>query len=280
VNKENTPLPSGTAALIVPRTVEDASSIDPTGWLWTEKLDGVRAYWDGKKLYAVNGSEIQAPSSFTEDFPSHPMDGVLRADQKPSQRPVKETKGSEDPWPDTRYYAFDLPHLKESTLEERLSVLDSSWRSSKSDHLRILYPEAVQSRDHLESVLRRLNERGSDGVIIRKPGSLYEAGRGSSCLVIKPPKEATGTVVGHSKGKGKHEGSVGALEVLLTNGKRFNVGAGLTDLMRKDPPPIGSVIMFKYSDMNSEGLPIGASFRSIVPQSDGDSNSGSGGVTR
>jgi DNA ligase-1 len=34
---------------------------DPTGWLMSEKLDGVRCYWNGKNMYTRNGNKIYAP---------------------------------------------------------------------------------------------------------------------------------------------------------------------------------------------------------------------------
>src|SRR5437660_1580187 len=33
-------------------------SIDPTGWWMSEKYDGVRGYWDGRKLWSRNGNLI------------------------------------------------------------------------------------------------------------------------------------------------------------------------------------------------------------------------------
>jgi DNA ligase-1 len=48
-----------------------------TGWYMSEKLDGVRAYWDGKKLISRGGNIFNVPEFFTEDFPSHKLDGEL-----------------------------------------------------------------------------------------------------------------------------------------------------------------------------------------------------------
>jgi DNA ligase-1 len=38
------------------------------GWLLSEKLDGVRAYWDGQQLWTKNGNPIYAPEWFIKDF--------------------------------------------------------------------------------------------------------------------------------------------------------------------------------------------------------------------
>ena len=39
------------------------------GWYMSEKLDGIRAYWNGKELLSKNGNKIYAPSWFIKDFP-------------------------------------------------------------------------------------------------------------------------------------------------------------------------------------------------------------------
>lgn len=47
------------------------------GWLASEKLDGVRGYWDGEKLLSRNGNFYDAPTGFTNHFPPFPIDGEL-----------------------------------------------------------------------------------------------------------------------------------------------------------------------------------------------------------
>lgn len=43
----------------------------------SEKLDGVRAYWNGSHLYSKNGKEIPVPSYFIQGLESTPLDGEL-----------------------------------------------------------------------------------------------------------------------------------------------------------------------------------------------------------
>ncbi len=49
----------------------------PIGWYMSEKLDGVRAYWDGKVFYSRNGHIFYPPDFFIKDFPQMPLDGEL-----------------------------------------------------------------------------------------------------------------------------------------------------------------------------------------------------------
>ena len=50
---------------------------DVRGWLMSEKLDGVRAYWDGQKLISRGGKIFSAPAWFIKDFPPFALDGEL-----------------------------------------------------------------------------------------------------------------------------------------------------------------------------------------------------------
>jgi len=48
-----------------------------TGWVMSEKLDGIRAYWDGKRLLTRSGKVIHAPDWFLKDYPPFAIDGEL-----------------------------------------------------------------------------------------------------------------------------------------------------------------------------------------------------------
>ena len=42
---------------------------DVTGWWISEKLDGVRAYWDGSQFLSRLGNQFPAPDWFIQDLP-------------------------------------------------------------------------------------------------------------------------------------------------------------------------------------------------------------------
>ncbi|HEV3116274.1 MAG TPA: DNA ligase, partial [Gemmataceae bacterium] len=48
-------------------------STDPAGWWLSEKLDGVRAYWDGKQFLSRLGNLYHAPDWFTAGLPEVPL---------------------------------------------------------------------------------------------------------------------------------------------------------------------------------------------------------------
>ena len=51
--------------------------MDIAGWYMSEKLDGVRAYWNGRELLSRTGNRFAAPHWFTAGFPSFELDGEL-----------------------------------------------------------------------------------------------------------------------------------------------------------------------------------------------------------
>jgi DNA ligase-1 len=63
-------------------------ALDPAGWWMSEKLDGVRAYWDGKQLLSRLGNVLHAPDYFTKGLPAHPLDGELFLARKSFQKTV------------------------------------------------------------------------------------------------------------------------------------------------------------------------------------------------
>jgi DNA ligase-1 len=43
----------------------------------SEKLDGVRAFWNGHNFYSRNNNIFEAPKWFKEKMPWFPLDGEL-----------------------------------------------------------------------------------------------------------------------------------------------------------------------------------------------------------
>lgn len=51
--------------------------IDVAHYWVSEKLDGVRASWDGKALQFRSGNPVPAPQWFVDALPRQPLDGEL-----------------------------------------------------------------------------------------------------------------------------------------------------------------------------------------------------------
>jgi DNA ligase-1 len=228
---------------------------DPGGWWLSEKLDGVRAYWDGKEFITRQGNRYLAPGWFTEGLPAIPLDGELWVGRRQFQRTVSIVRRADRSaqWQKVRYLVFDAPAEARAPFEERLErvqqVLEGLTHAAAHEHTR------CEGADHLREELARVEALGGEGLMLRKPGSRYVAGRSSTLLKVKSFSDAEAMVLQHLPGAGRHEGRCGALRVELEDGTQFSVGTGLSDAEREDPPPVGSVITFRYQELSNDGVP-------------------------
>jgi DNA ligase-1 len=240
---------------------------DLTGWWLSEKLDGVRAYWNGKRFLSRLGNEFFAPEWFTEKLPDTVLDGELWGGRKQFQRTVGIVKRQDRSplWKDLLYVVFDAP-AHGGVFEDRLAHAATLLGDANISHARVHEHEQCRSHDHLKEELARVEALGGEGLMARRPRSRYEIGRSSSLLKVKTFKDAEARVLDHAAGAGRHKGRLGALVVELEDGTRFNVGTGFSDAEREDPPPVGSVITFRYQELSDGGVPRFPSY--VGPRAD------------
>jgi len=232
------------------------NDVDLTGWWMSEKLDGVRAYWDGKRFWSRLGNEFFAPAWFTAGLPDFPLDGELFGGRKRFQRTVSIVRRQDrsDDWKELHFVAFDAPGV-DAPFEERLEHCRKWMENAKPAYAKWHAHERCKGTPHLREELARVEALGGEGLMLRKPGSRYEAGRSHTLLKVKSFKDDEARVVRHVPGAGRHKGRLGALEVELRNGTRFSVGTGLSDAEREAPPPVGTVITFRYQELSDDGVP-------------------------
>ena len=234
---------------------------DPAGWWLSEKLDGVRAYWDGKQFLSRLGNVFHAPDWFVQGLPSTPLDGELWLGRKKFQRAVSIVRRQDksDHWKEITYLVFDAPGLDKS-FEARSDFVQECLRARAAPFARPHEHQACRGIDHLKQELARLEALGGEGLMLRKPGSRYESGRSTTLLKVKTFHDAEARVLKHLEGAGKHKGRLGALFVELPDGTTFSVGTGFSDKERSQPPPLGSTITFRYQELSEAGVPRFPSF--------------------
>lgn len=228
----------------------------------SEKLDGVRAYWDGEKLWSRGGHVYAAPHWFTAQFPRHPLDGELwsgRGRFAELSGVVRKAQPLDEEWRQVRFHVFDLP-VPEKVFEQRYRQLKQLVKASGSPYLALVVQRPVASHPELMAELEQVVAAGAEGLMLKRRNSRYQAGRSDDLLKVKTHDDAEATVVGHLQGKGKYEGLMGSLEVELANGRRFRIGTGFSDVERHNPPTVGTVITFRYRGFTATGLPRFASF--------------------
>ena len=240
--------------LLLAETWDNAA--DLAGWWMSEKLDGVRAWWDGKQFLSRQGNLFHAPEWFVEGLPNTVLDGELWIARKAFQRTVAVVRRQDKPetWNTVLFLVFDAPAAG-GPFEERLQFLADGFASWKPKYAAI-HPHALcKGTDDLRAELARVEQLGGEGLMLRQPGSEYAAGRSSTLLKVKSFRDAEAVVVAHEPGKGRHKGRLGAVTARLPDGKLFSVGTGFSDRERADPPPVGSTITFRYQELSDAGIP-------------------------
>ena len=233
------------------------------GWWMSEKLDGVRAYWDGKAFFSRLGNRFLAPDWFTASLPDVPLDGELWSGRNQFQKTVgivrRQDAGRQ--WEDVRFLVFDAPK-HEGVFEERLEAV-RGLLSDSTPYAELHEHRTCEGLEHMRSELARIEKLGGEGLMLREPGSHYEVGRSTTLLKVKTFFDAEARVVAHLPGRGRHKGRLGALEVVTPEGVTFSVGTGFSDAEREDPPVLGSIVTYRYQELTDTGVPRFPSFVAV-----------------
>ncbi|MBT6230095.1 MAG: DNA ligase, partial [Candidatus Scalindua sp.] len=229
---------------------------DIKGWWMSEKLDGARGYWTGKELISRQGNIFHAPEWFTRNFPSTPLDGELWIGKQHFSELISivRRKNADTEWKKVRYFVFDAPEI-EGGFEKRLDFARRWFLEHPNLFTEVLEQQICSSKEHLQRKLLEIESLEGEGLMLRRPGSPYTVGRTHDLLKVKTFEDAEATVIKHLPGSGKHAGRLGSLLVELPNGIQFAIGTGFSDQERNNPPPVGSVITFKYCGFYKSGIP-------------------------
>ena len=238
-----------------------SGDVDLADWWLSEKLDGVRAYWDGRRFLSRQGNLFHAPDWFVQGLPSQPLDGELWIDRRRFQRTVSIVRRQDQTelWREVSYLVFDAPAVQ-TPFEDRLAFVRETLSQKRPPFARLLEQQRCRDVDHLRQELTRIEALGGEGLMLREPGSSYIAGRSATLLKVKTFHDAEARVIGHQPGHGRHQGRLGALLVELANGTQFAVGTGFSDRQREQPPCIGATITFRYQELTDGGVPRFPSF--------------------
>ncbi|KAB5590871.1 ATP-dependent DNA ligase [Ceratobasidium theobromae] len=267
-----------------------ATGRDPTGWWMSEKLDGVRVFYDGEKMWSRLGNPFTPPKEFLDRLPKKvTLDGEVRkyapygqarstdlvqlfGGRGKFQDTVSIVKTINSPhWKNITFQIFDIPSRGSEPFEERVAWLKKNLKDIPQ--VNVVEQTMCQSRDHLLETLKDVERQGGEGMMLRQPGSEYEGKRSSSLLKVKTFYDGEAEVVGYEPGKGKHKGVTGALKCVMASGKasggpKFSVGSGLSDKQRRTPPKIGSIVTYRFQELTRDGVPRFPTFVGIAIDKD------------
>lgn len=239
--------------------------LDPAGYWVSEKLDGVRALWDGRTLRFRSGRTVAAPPWFIAKLPATPLDGELwmgRGTFDALSGAVRRTQPQDAEWQKLKYMVFELPKADgtSTTFTQRIWQMQAIAKAAGWPQLQAVEQTEIANHAALQAHLKSVVAAGGEGLVLHRASAPVVSGRSDVLLKLKAVQDAEAEVVGHEPGKGKFEGMVGALEVKTANGQRFKLGTGLSDAQRHNPPAIGSTVTYTYRDVTPSGKPRFASF--------------------
>ena len=203
------------------------------GWLASEKIDGIRALWNGREFISRNGVVFTVPDWFKAGMPECPLDGELFAGSLGLT--ISATQAGR--WSEVRFYAFDAPSADQ--FKDRVAKLATMPLPAHCEavlHWTTGTVDAIRKADEIAS-------NGGEGLVVRNPSAPYAAGRSSAALKIKPTRSAEMIVHGfHGKGI---IGDWNGVTVKLNTGEKVELGDRVT---------------FAFSGMTDSGIPRCPSF--------------------
>jgi DNA ligase-1 len=237
----------------------------PDYWI-SEKLDGVRARWDGQQLISRGGHRINAPLWFIEGWPDEELDGELwggRGRFEETAGTVARTAPQDAAWRTLRFMVFDLPGHG-GTFTERVEAMaalrERIGATPAGIWLQFVEQRRGSTQAELDHLLKATVEAGGEGLMLHRGQARYQAGRSDDLLKLKLFHDAEAQVLAHLPGRGRHAGRMGALLVRTADGREFRLGSGFSDAQRLQPPPLGSWVSYRYRGLTADGLPRFATF--------------------
>lgn len=255
------------AALPLLLAREADEGIDPAGWLVSEKLDGVRALWDGSRLRFRGGGVVAAPGWFARALPAQALDGELwigRGRFDALSGLVRRASPDDAAWRQVRYQVFEMPGGPRR-FDERAAALADLARRGDSLQWQAVPQAIVTTREALRRRLDEVVRGGGEGLMLHRADAPYVTGRSGVLLKLKLVQDADAVVIGHAPGRGRLAGRLGALQVRTEAGVVFLLGTGFSDAQRDAPPPPGSTVTYTHRGLTPQGVPRFASFLRVRP---------------
>lgn len=239
-----------------------SADVEVSKFLISEKLDGVRAYWDGSNLITRGGHVINAPDWFTKGFPHVELDGELWLGRKQFEKlsgTVRKHQPIDSEWHLVKYVVFDLPRDL-ATFEQRYQKLQSLKAKLSSRYITLVKQISLTSKLELDEYSTRIIAKGGEGLMLHRKDSLYQAKRSFDLQKMKPFDDDEAVVIAHIVGKGKYQNMLGAIEVINKEGIKFKIGSGFSLKERLNPPPLNSEITYRYRGKTNKNTPRFATF--------------------
>jgi DNA ligase-1 len=154
---------------------------DLSGFYWSEKFDGCRAYWDGHCFWTRGGHVVDAPASALRQMPDGvELDGELWCGRGTLVEAANAVRHGL--WTDNvRFVAFDAPGQRGDWMR-RMAFADAF----KNDFVLTVERGVVEHREHASDIAAAIIAAGGEGAMFRNPAALdYRRKRTLNLIRIK-----------------------------------------------------------------------------------------------
>lgn len=240
------------------------------GWFMSEKLDGVRAIWDGFHFVTRNGNKLVPPYHMVAQLQrlklgNRLLDGELYLGRGRFNECSGIVRRKDDEWFGIEFHAFDLyDPCTNRVFYHRYHDLEELINSKNCpSFVKLVTQYSVKTVSCITSKHEEITGIGGEGLMLTNPGANWVGKRTSDLLKVKSFFEIEVTVVDYEGGNGKYTGMIGALKCRTDDNKEFFCGSGLSDSDRIEPGFIGKKITVKYFELSENGIPRFPIFKGI-----------------
>ena len=261
--------------------IYDGRPVD--NWWASEKWDGYRAIWNGKSFKSRSGKDFDVPEWYKSVMPPGvALDGELWLGRGGFQdcglfrkkKPTTAVKLAEweTDWvkANVKFKVFDILNM-DDIFENRMIQLNRvvDERNACMVDLGVMVPEpliefttqTLVSKPEALKFASKVISQGGEGIMLRKPESLYESKRSSTLYKIKEQDDMEGIIIGYHPGNpgSKYDGLLGSFIChLVGDESKVFKASGMDDSIRnsyKTTHPVGTMITITYNGLSKVGIP-------------------------
>ena len=163
---------------------EHYSGEDVSGYWASEKYNGCRVYWDGKKLWSRGGIDIKIPDSWHGQLPDMHLDCELYDGFDGLYRCTSAVRYGKF-LPSMRLIVFDAPKIKYNDWIDRMLIADKALLNFKiSEIAKTVKRWQVDNIKTAINQMIKIQSRKGEGLILRAPNEQYIAKRTRKILKL------------------------------------------------------------------------------------------------
>lgn len=225
--------------------VDWSSTVDPTGWYMSEKLDGYRAFWDGTDLWTRGGHLINAPLGFKACLPKVELDGELWCGYgtksqlasilKKSSHEERTEQELSELWRPIKFCVFDLPK-EPGTYPQRHAKLKDL--RTENPNVSIVPMTKCQGIEDLKTKLNEIQSKSGEGIMLYHPTAAYTPGRTINLQKVKVHQDAFVKFI---------QKNTNSYSLICDQMDGVQIKVKCCGYDYEDPPEVGTVIQIRHS---------------------------------